>query len=374
MHGFAAATGAALSALPAARARAEAAFGECFAATPDVIARAPGRVNLIGEHVDYNDGIVLPMAIDLDVVVCARRRSDHVLYVASLERGETGTIHLNATERPRGWPAYVAGIAAVLRIESGADLVVASDVPQAAGLSSSAAFEAAVALALLALERRELDRTELAQQCRRAEHEWAGVSCGIMDQLAVLCCREAHALLLDCRTLDFEHVPIPEAVRMAITHEGSSRELAASGYNARVQECREAARLLGVAALRDVASAAALDVLPAPLDRRARHVISEIERTRRLAAALRAGNVLQCGALMNASHESLRHDFEVSTSNLDGLVERARAVPGVLGARLTGAGFGGHALAFTVPLALRRLRAAWPSMRPVTPAPGASYG
>jgi galactokinase len=355
---------------PSARARAEAAFAERFARAPDVITRAPGRVNLIGEHVDYNDGLVLPFALDLDVVVCARRRHDRVLQVTSLERGQTEMTRLGAHERPAGWMQYVAGVAALLGVEQGADLVVASDVPTASGLASSAAFEVALALTLLALDGRNCEPETLAQLCRRAEQEWAGVQCGIMDQYATLLCRQGQALQLDCRTLEYQHVPIPDTVRFAIVDSGAQRELAASAYNARVHECAEAARQLGIARLRD-AGAAAVETLPAPFDKRARHVVTEIERTRRMSIALRAGELTQCGALMNASHDSLRSDYEVSSDALDRLVEKARAVPGVLGARLTGAGFGGYALALTAPLALRRLRTEWTGMRAVLPAAGA---
>lgn len=361
-----------LSIAAPARERAESAFHDRFGTSPDVITRAPGRVNLIGEHVDYNLGMVLPFAIDLDLVVCARRRPDRTLQVASLEREDSGSLQLGATrERPTGWLAYVAGVAALLGIERGADLIIGSDLPQAAGLSSSAALEVAVALALLALERRSLGPRDIARLCRQAELEWAGVQCGVMDQYAVLLARAGHALLLDCRTGDFEHVPIPQAVRLALVESGTTRALAVTAYNVRVLECRQAAHELGVDSLREVTSTLATDALAEPLNRRARHVVSEIERTRRMAAALRADNLEHCGALMNASHESLRRDYEVSSAALDSLVERARAVPGVLGARLTGAGFGGCAIALTAPLALRRLRNEWTGMREVVPAEGA---
>ncbi|MGH7459585.1 MAG: galactokinase, partial [Longimicrobiales bacterium] len=182
------------------------------------------------------------------------------------------------------------------------------------------------------------------------------------------------ALLLDCRTLTYEHVAIPESARFAIADTGASRALATSAYNTRVHECLTAAQQLGVTALRDVTSINTTDALPAPLNSRARHVVSEIERARRMAAALRTSDLEQCGSLMNASHESLRRDFEVSSPALDNLVERARTVPGVLGARLTGAGFGGHAIALTAPLALRRLRSEWVQLRAVAPAHGARVG
>ncbi|MGH7467001.1 MAG: galactokinase [Longimicrobiales bacterium] len=360
-----------LSSAPAARERAEAAFYDRFGSVPEAMARAPGRVNLIGEHVDYNDGLVLPIALDLDVVVCARRRHDRALHVTSLEHDQIGIVKLGSSERPVGWIAYVAGLATLLEVQQGADLLVASDVPPGAGLASSAAFEVAVALSLLALERRSYPPEILAQLCRRAEQEWVGVQCGIMDQYASLCCRQGHALLLDCRSLEFQQVPIPETIRFAITDCGAKRELAASAYNDRVKECREAARQLGLTALRDAVGLAAINTLPAPLDKRARHVTSEIERTRTMAAALRAGDPSQCGALMNASHDSLRGDYEVSSAALDTLVEKARSVPGVLGARLTGAGFGGHALAMGAPFALRRLRREWTAMRAISAEGGA---
>jgi galactokinase len=308
-------------------------------------------VNIIGEHTDYNDGLVLPMAIDMELVVCARARADRILAVTSTDLSQTREFNPEAAQKPVGWLSYIAGVQALLEAATGplggADLVIASDIPRGSGLSSSAALEAGTALALLALAGRTMPGERIAELCREAEHEWAGVQCGIMDQYACLLGHAGHALLIDCRTLTHTQVPVPPDARFVIAGSGNNRVLAASAYNLRVAECAHAAGLLRVASLRDVRPDRAdslIAELPEPLGRRARHVVTEIDRTVRAAAALRADDLRTCGALMNASHESLRDDYDVSSDALDTLVETARALPGVCGSRLTGAGFGGYAI------------------------------
>ncbi|HEX6939461.1 MAG TPA: galactokinase [Longimicrobiales bacterium] len=328
--------------------RARTAFRAAFGGEPDVLARAPGRVNLIGEHVDYNGGCVLPVAIDRDVVVAARRRPDRrILAVAADLRGEDAFALDGLTEAGAGWARYVRGVAALLEASGvrlrGAELAIAGDVPAGAGLSSSAALEVACATALLGIAGASIDGPELASLCRRAEIEWAGVQCGIMDPFVSALGRADHALFLDCRSLEHRHIAIPPGVRVIATDSGVRRQLRHSAFNDRVRETREAARLLGVPELRDI-DAAEFErreaELPEPLRRRARHVVREIERTRAAARALRAGDLARFGQLLAESHASARDDYEVSVAELDALVAAA-SIDGVYGTRLSGAGFGG---------------------------------
>jgi galactokinase len=316
------------------------------------MARAPGRVNLIGEHVDYNDGFVLPVAIDLDIVVAAAPRTDRRVHVLATDLGEDAWFHLDhpAEKRP-AWTSYIQGVSALLERTGiklpGADLAIAGDIPRGAGLASSAALEVAAARALLEAARRTLTDLEIVELCHRAEAEWAGVHCGLMDQFAAVFGETGHAIFLDCRTLECMRVPLPDEVALVATHSGIPRGLAGSEYNERVAQCAEAARLLGVRRLRDVS----VDVfveragrLPELLRRRARHVITEIQRTRDAAAALEADATWRVGRYLNESHESLRVDYEVSNPDIDTLVHITRAVNGVVGSRLTGAGFGGSVI------------------------------
>jgi galactokinase len=366
--------------IPAAE-RASAALRDALGRDSMLLARAPGRVNVIGEHVDYNGGYVLPIAIDRDVSVAASQRDDGVIRVLAADLGEIVTIELaelhagrpgQGTVAPRGWSDYVRGVAAVLIEEGielrGADLAVAGDVPPGVGLASSAALEVACAHGLLQLAGVTLPPERIATLCRRAEVEWAGVSCGIMDQFIAVLGRAEHALFLDCRSLAYEHVRIPAGVRLIATYSGQRRGLQDSAFNERVRECREAAQLLGVGELRDVSPdyfAARESELPQPLRRRARHVVLEIERTRQAAQALREGDAARVGELMVASHAGLRDDYQVSTPDLEALVECALRLDGVLGSRISGAGFGGctitlvedaavDAFAREIPIAYRR--------------------
>lgn len=346
-----------------ARERADAAFQATFGAPPSLRARAPGRINIIGEHVDYNDGYVLPVAIDRDVAVAIRPRFDRQVLVFAADPAESDHFALDALrpdgararpgpDSPRGWRAYVRGVAALIEERGlalpGADIALAGDVPPGAGLSSSAALELAVASGLLGLVRATLPREQLAALGRRAEIEWAGVHCGIMDQFIAALGRRDHGLFLDCRSLDYRYVPIPPALRLVAVDSGIRRALQDSAYNQRVEECREACARLGVASLRDV-DAGTLSrrerLLPEPLRRRARHVVEEIARTHAAAEALSQGDIAAVGALVDESHDSLSRLYEVSTPELDELAGICQHVPGVYGSRIMGAGFGGCVLA-----------------------------
>jgi galactokinase len=299
---------------------------------------APGRVNLIGEHTDYNDGFVLPAAIDRYTTVAVEPRDDRRLRVESL--GETDDVSLDELERTGTWRDYVRGVARLVAPAKGATLRIESTVPRGAGLSSSAALEVAVGRALDA----ELPGEELAQLCRRAENEFVGVPTGIMDQFASALSRAGHALLLDCRDLSYRHIPLPEEVAIVVCDSRLERRLASSGYAARRRACEEAASLLGVAALRD-ATLAQVETLPHDLRRRARHVVSENERTLAAADALEHGDMRAVGELMLESHLSMRDDFEIVPAEVDALAVAVRDVDGCRGARMTGGGFGGCVVA-----------------------------
>jgi galactokinase len=307
-----------------------------------VRAFAPGRVNLIGDHTDYTGGLVLPMAIDLGTTVSGEPGGDRVV-LRSEDADGVADMALEvadpATVEP-AWARYVAGVVAELGPSIGFEGGVSSTLPLGSGLSSSAALEVAVALAMGA---DRSDPVALAQLCRRAEQRASGVPCGIMDQLASVAGVEEHALRIDCRSLEVTPVQVPAGVEVVVVDSGQRRELAGSAYADRVAACRAAEAVVGP--LRD----ASLDTLAAISDpvvrRRARHVVTENERVDELAAALQAGELSAAGTAMAASHASLRHDFAVSTAQLDGLVERLARTSGVIGARLTGAGFGGCVVA-----------------------------
>ncbi len=318
--------------------------------------RAPGRVNLIGEHTDYNDGFVLPIAIDRETVVAAAARPDRVIRVHSTRFDETMEFDLDSPGKPmRGhWSDYVEGMARVLCGEGlelrGADLVIASTVSLGGGLSSSAALEVSVGSALLALSGLELEKKRLALAGRKAEHTYVGTKCGIMDQFIATMGKKDHALLIDCRSLEGSLVPLRlSGAAIVVCDTRVKHSLASSEYNRRHAECEEGVGLLrqalpGIRALRDV-SPEDLDrhsgMLPDPILRRCRHVISENRRTVEATAALRDGRMEDMGRLMDDSHRSLRDDYQVSCSELDIMVEIARGVPGVAGSRMTGGGFGG---------------------------------
>jgi len=332
----------------------EAAHGEA----PPLVVRAPGRVNLIGEHTDYNDGFVLPMAIDRAVWLALRPRDGDEVAVHSLEYGESRSFSLERVQsrdtgyEDAGWIEYIKGTAWALQ-DAGHGLrawegVMAGDVPIGAGLSSSAALELAAARAFAEVSGLVWEPGPMALLGQRAENHWVGVNCGIMDQMISAAGREAHALLLDCRSLEYELVPLPAGTAVVILDTGTRRGLVDSAYNERRSQCETAATHFGVSALRDVSGqsfAAREGEFDEVTRRRARHVITENERTTAAAQAMARGDAAQLGALMDASHESLRLDFEVSSEALDQMVTCARAHAGCLGARMTGAGFGGCAVA-----------------------------
>src|SRR4051812_34913825 len=294
-----------------------------------VIARGPGRVNLIGEHTDYNAGLALPFAIARGVTVTAVATGDGVVVDAA------------------GAELFARGVAAELGFTGGARLSVASDLPVGAGLSSSAALCVALALALLALDGREAGGAlELARLCSRVENEWVGAQTGLLDQIASLCGRAGHALRIDFLELEVEPVPLaPGGWRLVTVDSGEPRSLGVSGYNERRAECVRAAELLGVASLRDAAGG---DGLPSPLDRRVRHVVEENARVDATVEALAAGDLAAVGALLDASHASLRDLYDASTPAVERTVAALRSA-GAAGARMVGGGFGGHVLALFGP-------------------------
>ena len=335
-----------------ARKRALERFGRVWGGVPDLLVRAPGRVNLIGDHTDHQEGYVLPMAVDRDVWLALRGSEGPWVRAVSAEEAGEVTLELPPPGPPQpGWGGYVEGVLWALSEAgyqlTGWDGAVASDVPVGAGLSSSAALELAVARGSLAASAAAPPRHgALARLAQRAENEWVGMSCGIMDQLAVTAGLAGHALQIDCRTLEYVHVPLPPEVAVLVLDTGTRRELASSAYNARRADCDAAAARLGATVLRDVdAEAVASAGLPAPLERRARHVVTENARVLEAADALSAGDAAAFGALMSASHDSLRDDYEASTPELEAIVAAANAQNGCFGARLTGAGFGGCAVA-----------------------------
>lgn len=310
---------------------------------------APGRVNLIGEHTDYNSGLVLPAAISLRAFVAAALRSDNKVTCTSLELPGTASARIGHL-RPGsviGWPAYALGVIWALREAGvdppGVDLVVSSEVPIGAGLSSSAALDGAVALAVADLAGSGLDRMDLAFVCRRAENEMAGAPVGIMDHIAALLGQEGCALLVDCRSLQVEAIPLGLercGLRLLVLDTGVTHANASGAYGERRRSCQEASALLGVESLRD-ATPVMVEALASPeLRARARHVVTENARVEAAAALLREGRPAELGNLFAASHASLRLDFEVSCAELDVAVEAAIDA-GALAARMTGAGFGG---------------------------------
>ena len=315
---------------------------------------APGRVNLIGEHTDYNDGFVLPMAIDRGLRITVRPRSRRTAVVSSDRGGAAAEIDLDGPLAAGriGWGRYVEGVVAGYRRLGweipGFEAVITADLPAGGGLSSSAALEVGMATVLETLCGRELPTAEKALLCQRAEHEFAGVPCGIMDQFAVAFGRAGHALLLDCRSREIRPVPLAAEVAILVIDSGVKHALADGGYAARRRDCEAAARRLGKVALRDVSPSewpTVEPVLPEPERRRTRHVVAENARVLAFAAAVEAGDWPLAGKLMNESHTSLRDDFEVSCRELDLICEAAGTVAGVFGCRMTGGGFGGCAVA-----------------------------
>jgi galactokinase len=329
-------------------------FQARFGAQPDFLVRSPGRVNLIGEHVDYNDGFVLPMAVPLQTDMALRARDDDKVVLYSPIFGDEQEFQIGHSTKRNSWIDYAQGVANELLADGarlrGFEGVVTSNLPLASGLSSSASFEVAVALAFDHLSSLNMSRVDLALLCQRAENRFIGVNSGIMDQMAVAACIEDHALLLDCRSLDMEQVPLRlKDHAIVVTDSAAPRELASSAYNERRAQCEEGLAILqkfetDVQSLRDVSPlqlSAHAHELPEVVLKRVRHVVEEIARTRLAVQQLQEGDLVQFGQRMNESHDSLRHFYEVSSPELDFLVDYARTQLGVLGSRMTGAGFGG---------------------------------
>ena len=334
--------------------RLKALFAELYGGHPTVY-RAPGRVNLIGEHTDYNDGFVMPAALNLYTYVAVTPRPDRRLRVYSENFDEACDVDLDSIRPGKSghWSDYVRGVAGVLESSGyklrGADLAIASEVPLGSGLSSSAALEVSTAWALLSNSEINVDRNAIPQICQQAEHLYPETKCGIMDQFISCHGRAGHALMLDCRSLDFQLLPLPGDVRLMVCNTMVRHEHASGGYNTRQGECQEGLRALQQAlpeirALRDVT----IDELEQHRSRlspliykRIRHVVTENERVKMAASALQAADMAKLGDLMADSHRSLRDDYEVSTPELDLMLELARDQKDVYGARMTGGGFGG---------------------------------
>jgi galactokinase len=320
-------------------------FQQIFGAAPETQASAPGRVNLLGEHTDYNDGFVLPTAIPQRTTVHLGFSPDRQHHFYSEELDELVSISVHDST-PQGFASYIFGCIRLLEQEGHTippvNLHVTSAVPIGSGLSSSAALEVATLRGLRALLTVQIDDVRIAQLGQQAEIQYAGVQCGIMDQMASSLADTKHMLFLDTRTLERRVMPFPSGAEVLVMDSGVPRTLAGSGYNQRRAECEEAARLLGIHALRDVSDLQAVETLPEPLRRRARHVITE---NNRVLEVLQGVSTQRFGELMNASHTSLRDDYEVSVTALDALVTMLQETPGVFGARLTGAGFGGACVA-----------------------------
>jgi galactokinase len=329
-------------------------FKNLYAAEPRVF-HAPGRVNLIGEHTDYNDGFVMPCAIGFSAHVAVSPRSDGKLFMESENFAQLFEFDATSlpTQRVGDWCDYALGVAVMLRREGfslpGASLLITSDVPIGAGLSSSAAIEVATALAFLSLSEARLPLPDLAKLCQRAENEFVGARCGIMDQFISCLGKADHALLLDCRSLDFKLVPVPPEVCLVICNTMVKHELSGGEYNRRRAECEEGVRILsqwypGIRSLRDVSPAQLEEhaaELPGTIYKRCAHVIQENQRTLDGSEWLAKGDLGEFGRLMAESHRSLRDLYEVSCRELDLMVENAEGLPGFWGGRMTGGGFGG---------------------------------
>jgi galactokinase len=348
-------------------------FSTLFGSSPTIAAEAPGRVNLIGEHTDYNGGFVLPTAIPQRTLVELSPRNGQLVRVGSDAAPESApqSFTLGTESRGRGWLDYVQGVTALLSHEckaiTGFDARVTSTVPLGSGLSSSASLTVALFRALRIAFQFPLDDLQLALFAQRVENEFVGARVGIMDPMAVSLADERTAIFLDARSHTYERVPLPPTAELVVIHSGVAHDHAAGDYNTRRSECEEACRLLGVSQLRDLSVgpenpsppkrergelqcpsisargelAARLAALPPPLDRRVRHVVSENERVIAAVQAMRAGDLATLGRLFYASHDSMRHDYEVSVPEIDLLVDLARTDKDVFGARLTGGGFGG---------------------------------
>jgi len=311
---------------------------------------APGRAELLGNHTDYNEGLVLSLAISYGTTIQASARSDHKLLLRSkdLNREWQGSLDTVEPQKVETWANYVLGVIAQLQKRGiklgGAELEISSTIPIGAGLSSSAALEVATALTLQKLFPFEMNRLDIAKVSQAAEHSYAGVKCGLLDQISVALSRQQHATYIDCRTFEIGHLPLASDTEFVIAHSGAKHELTGGEYNERRESCEEAARLLGKKALRDVDSTlleASASRLPLKALMRARHVVGENERVAQAKTFLQSGRIEEFGKLMFQSHESSIHNFENSCAELDFLVDAAKKLDGCLGARLSGGGFGG---------------------------------
>ncbi|GGW81036.1 galactokinase [Alteromonas halophila] len=331
-------------------------FATAFDQQPTVVSHAPGRVNLIGEHTDYNQGFVFPAAINFGTWVGASKRNDRNCEVVALDldhQRNRFALDSITLDKQQGWANYVRGVMKILQetfdVPCGINLAVTGNVPQGAGLSSSASFEMAVLKAVSELLDLDLDGVNAALIGQRAENEFVGCSCGIMDQLISAMGRKDHAMLLDCQSLTFDHSTLPDALHIVIINSNVKRGLVDSEYNLRRQQCEEAAALLGVASLREVSQSmleAARDTLPDVVYRRARHIVAENQRTHTMFSALKRGDIATVSDAMAASHASMRDDFEITVEPIDYLVSLISEFLGERGGvRMTGGGFGGCVVA-----------------------------
>lgn len=336
-------------------------FNTCFYYSPTHFFQAPGRVNLIGEHTDYNEGFVLPCTINFQTIVAAAKREDSRIRVIAVdyhnERDEFDLSQPILFQQEKRWANYIRGVVKYLMergyLFNGLDIVVSGNIPQGAGLSSSASLEVVIGQTIKSLYQLDITPKEIALNGQQAENQFVGCNSGIMDQLISACGEENHALLIDCRTLETQAVRMPDNMVVMIIHSNKQRGLVDSEYNTRRQQCEEAARLLGVKALRDISLGdfrirqARLNAL---LIKRARHVITENARTEAAADALRSGDLFRLGQLMAESHISMRDDFEITVSEIDMLVEIVKNAIGDRGGiRMTGGGFGGCVVALIAP-------------------------
>lgn len=336
-------------------------FAERFQGDAELIIRAPGRVNIIGEHTDYNSGYVLPMAIDREILLAVRARGDQQVCILALDQqNEECAFDLSQPiencAATHSWQNYPKGIFAVLQAEGyklkGVDLVIGGNIPMGAGLSSSAALLMAIALMNNQINDLAINRVKLAQLCQRAENEYCGVQSGIMDQAVISLAQTGNALLIDCRSISFIDVPLPQGCAILVCNTMKSRNLHSSSYNDRREECSKALQFINKSLIRKFQSLREVSLgeidsltLPSPLGRRARHVISENQRVLKSVSAAQSNDKVKLGQLITQSHESLRANFDASIHELDLMVWIANQQQGVLGARLTGAGFGGCAIA-----------------------------
>lgn len=341
-------------------------FGVAFGHQPELVVAAPGRVNLIGEHTDYNEGFVLPVAINRYIIMAIAPRRDWSVHLHASNFGAQTEFSLDAIDRDeeQPWSNYQRGVAVQLQQAGytlrGMEAIIWGDVPIGSGLSSSAAAEVAAAYAFGLLNDLEIDGVELALLCQQAEKDFVGVECGIMDQLIAVLGKRGHALLIDCQDLSTKQVPLPSGVSILVADTMKRRDLLSSEYNVRRQECSRGAELLGVRSLRQVSVeefAAREGELPSPIRQRCRHVIYENERVVEGVGALKGGDLEEFGRLMKESHSSLRDDYQVSSPQLDLLVEAAGEVEGVYGSRLTGAGFGGCTISLVSEIAVDNFKA-----------------